>query len=85
MEEFLNHLKHHSALADACLSGYQNTCFFTGSFQVIANCLNLLAWEDSAVDGLIAQEVEVALVGLPDSLEDMRIIVPLTAVKSSGL
>ena len=41
--------------------------------------VNLLAWEDSPTDGLIAQEVKVALVGLPNSPEDMRVLVPVPA------
>ena len=47
---------------------------------MLVNCLNFLAWEDSTVDGLLAQEVEVALVGLLNSREDMRIIVPAGGV-----
>lgn len=52
---------------------------------MIVDCLNLLAREDSTIDGLIAQGVAVALVGLLDSLEDMGVIVPVTAFESSGL
>ena len=85
IEEFLNYLKHHSALADARLSCYQNACSFTGFFQVLVNCLNLLAWKDSTVDGLVTQEAYVALVGLLNSREDMRVIFPVAAFKSSRL
>ena len=49
------------------------------------NCLNLLAWEDSTTDGLNAKEAEVALVGLPNSPQDMRVSVPVAATKPSGL
>ncbi len=54
VEEFLNHLEHHSALADARLSGQQNASFSTGFLQTTVNCLDLLARQNSPAYGLIS-------------------------------
>ena len=52
MEEFLNHLEHHSALANARLSGYQNASFSIRFFQAAMNRVSLQTWNDSLTDGL---------------------------------
>ena len=83
MEEFLNHLEHHPALANTRLSGYQNAIFPIGIFQAAMNGVSLQAWQDNLTDGLVSQVAKVTLISLGHSIQRVGVFVPEAASKLS--